>query len=286
MTAGISTRVPAIAALVAVALLATATLTLAASNGPAAKPTVPSAEPEVATLVVPDVRRQAYVFAKGALEQSGFAWKVGGSVQGYSVNVVASQTPAPGTRVIADGAPIVTLTLARNPSYTQEGLPENASPYAGRPVRLVTARKPAAAPARQAAAAPKPAAKPKALNAPKPAKAKRVAKAKAKPASRKPAFAVPGAPAEPLDEITLVQRAKALATWLEANPTPSAKTLDHWLYQHNWIVTGASFGWSGGAEALATLIAVDRRAQELWGVGGRSEDLARRTLARVESRSR
>lgn len=283
MTAGIFARVPAMAVFVTVALLATATFTLAAnSTGSAPKPATPSAEPELATLVVPDVRRQAYVFAKGALEQDGFAWKVSGSVQGFSVNVVASQAPAPGTRVIADGAPIVTLTLERNPSYAQEGMPENASPYPGRPVRLVP-KKASPAPARQAAAAPKPAAKPKPLNAPK-AKAKPAVKPK--PVDRKPAFTVPGAPAEPLDEITLVQRAKELAAWVEANPTPSARRVDHWLYQHQWIVTGASFGWSGGAEALTALIAVDRRVQELWGVGARSEQLARSTLARVEPRSR
>jgi hypothetical protein len=274
-------RVPALAVFVLVAVLATATLTLAATtNGSAPQPVVPSAEPEQAFLVVPDVRRQAYVFAKGTLEQAGFAWKVGGAVQGFAVNVVASQTPAPGTRVIALGAPIVTLGLARNPAYKEEGLPENASPYAGRPPQVVGVRKPAPTPAKAAAAAPKPkpaAAKPKPLNAPKPA---------AKASSRKPAFLVPGAPAEPLDEIPLTQRAKELGVWLEAHPTRTVQTVDHWLYQHNWIVTGAAFGWSGGAEALRTLISVDRRAQELWGVGERSESLVRRTLAVVEGKTR
>ena len=289
MSPGIFTRVPAIAALVTVALLATATLTLAAtSTGPTAKPTVPSAEPAVATLVVPDVRRQAYVFAKGALEQSGFAWKVTGSVQGYAVNVVASQTPGPGTRVIADGAPLVTLSLTRNPAFKQEGMPENASPYAGRPVRLVGA-KPAAKPAKAAASAPKPAAKPKPINAPKPAakpKPASTSAAKPKQAVRKPAFTVAGAPKEPLDEIPLAQRAKELRTWLEGQERPTPTAVDYWLYQHNWIVTGATFGWSGGAEALKTLIAVDQRVQQLWGMGGRSEALARSALRTVSARQR
>jgi hypothetical protein len=62
--------------------------------------------------------------------------------------------------------------------------------------------------------------------------------------------------------------------------------VDHWLYQHNWIVTGARFGWSQGAEALRTLILVDRRVQELWSVGARSERLARQALTDVEKRSR
>ena len=278
-------RVPALAVFVLVAVLATATLTLAATtNGSAPQPVVPSAEPEQAYLVVPDVRRQAYVFAKGTLEQTGFAWKVRGAVQGFAVNVVASQSPAPGTRVIAQGAPIVTLGLARNPAYKEEGLPENASPYAGRPPQVVGVKKPAPAPAKAAAAAPQPkpkakpaAAKPKPLNAPKPA---------AKASARKPAFLVPGAPSEPLDEMPLAQRAKELAAWLEAHPTRTVESVDHWLYQHNWIVTGAAFGWAGGAEALRTLLSVDRRAQELWGVGERSESLVRRTLAVVEGKTR
>jgi hypothetical protein len=287
MNAGILARVPAVAVLVTVALLATATLTLAATSTGSAPAVVPSAEPEIATLVVPDVRRQAYVFAKGSLEESGFAWKVTGSVQGYAVNVVASQTPAPGTRVIADGAPIVSLGLARNPSYKQEGLPENASPYAGRPVRLFSVKTPLATPAQAAAAAPKPAAKPKPSSAPKPAAKPKPLNAPKpaatqKPTSRKRAFSVPGAPNEPLDEIPLAQRAKQLSAWLDAHPKPTSAAVDHWLYQHNWIVTGASFGWAGGVDALRTLVAVDRRVQELWGVGARSEAVARTALRNVE----
>lgn len=270
-------RMPALAVLVVVALLATATLTLAATTtGSPAKRAVPAAAPEQAFLVVPDVRRQAYVFAKGALEQAGFAWKVSGSVQGYAVNIVASQTPAPGTRVIADGAPIVTVGLSRNAAYKQEGLPENSSPYAGRPARFVAAKKPAPAKAAlKSAAKPKPAVTPKPLNAPSPA-------AKPKPASRKPAFSAPGAPPEPLDEITLTERAKRLSTWLDAHRTPTPRAVDHWLYQHTWIVTGAVFGWSGGEEALRTLVTVDRRVQKLWGIGARSEAVARKALANVE----
>ena len=61
--------------------------------------------------------------------------------------------------------------------------------------------------------------------------------------------------------------------------------MDRWLYQHNWIVTGAGFGWSSGAAALRTLIAVDQRIQRLWGVGAQSEKIARLTLAEVEARS-
>ena len=77
-----------------------------------------------------------------------------------------------------------------------------------------------------------------------------------------------------------------LAAWVEAHPKGSPAAVRHWLYQHTWIVTGARFGWSTGAEALRTLIAVDRRVQKLWRLGGRSEVVARNALAFVEQRSR
>ena len=278
MTAVSFARVPTIAAIVVVAMLATTTLTLAASsNGPVPVETAHT-EVEQPFLVVPDVRRQAYVFAKGSLEQAGFAWRVSGPVRGFAANMVSSQAPAPGTRVVADGAPIINLQLSRNSSYEQQGLPENASPYKGRPVKLlVTKRKvraalpPATTPAPTAAPVAKPATKPKRAT---------------KPALRKPAFAVSGAPVEPSDEMTLTARAKQLDAWLKTHETRSPRNVNHWLYQHNWIVTGAGFGWSGGAEALRVLIQVDERAQKLWGVGGKSEQVARRTLAEVKARLR
>ena len=250
-------RGPWVAALAAGFLLATAAWTAAAARtAPAAQGAAPQAEKPMA-LVVPDVRHQVYVFAKGALEQSGFAWRVEGNAQGYAANLVVGQSPAAGARVVADGKPLVLLVLARNPAYKQEGKPENASPYAGRPARLV-----AAAAERRAAAAPA-----------------------AKPAARPAAFAAPGAPREPLTEIPLAQRAKELAAWLERHPAPTTTNVNHWLYQHSWIVTGAQFGWWRGAEALKTLVEVDRRAQQLWGLGGKSEQVARRALADVRAKA-
>jgi hypothetical protein len=293
MTAGIFARVPRLAVLVVGALLATATLTLAAtstvSTPPAVAPT-PVSEPD--PLVVPDVRHQAYVFAKGTLEEGGFAWRVEGSVKGFAANVVASQSPAPGTKliadgtptIVADGTPTIVLRLERNASYAQEGSPEDVSPYAGRPARVLGAVVPHKVAKPKTAKSAKP---PKAVAAPvtsKPAPAKATA---AKPAARrKPAFAESGAPAEPLDEITLVSRATELDAWVDSHRQRTPAAVNHWLYQHNWIVTGASFGWSGGAQALKKLIATDLRLQRLWGVGARSEQLARRTLAAVEAKSR
>jgi hypothetical protein len=276
MTAGIFARVPTIAVIVVAALLATATLTLAATKtGAAPAPATPTAAAEPATLVVPDVRNQAYVFAKGTLEQSGFAWKVVGSVQGYAANVVSVQTPAPGTRVIADGAPIISLSLARDSSHKQEGVPENEAPYVGTPVRLLVPKRAA----HPRAAAVKPARKP----ALKPAVKPTVKSATKVP--RTPAFRVSGAPSEPLDEISLPSRAQQLDRWLDSHRQPTQAAVEHWLYQHNWIVTGASFGWSGGVEALRALVAVDRRVQKLWGVGARSERLARAALTRAKARA-
>ncbi len=80
---------------------------------------------------MPDVRNQAFVFAKGTLADAGFAWRVVGSVHGYAANIVVSQSPAAGTHVIDTGAPLVTLTLKRNGSYTEAGDAADTSPYPG-----------------------------------------------------------------------------------------------------------------------------------------------------------
>jgi hypothetical protein len=103
---------------------------------------------------------------------------------------------------------------------------------------------------------------------------------------RTAAFHVQGAPEEPLDEITLPARARRLAAWLTSARGPTAANQRHWLYQHAWIVTGATFGWWQGAEALRVLIRVDRRVESQWGIGYRSEAAARRALAAVEARAK
>jgi hypothetical protein len=120
-----------------------------------------------------------------------------------------------------------------------------------------------------------------------------VAKPAAKPVTstassqaRPPAFLVAGAPKEPLDEISLPQRARALDSWLASHQRPTNKNVKYWLYQNEWIVTGARFGWWHGADALQTLIRVDRRAQSLWGVGSKSASVAAGALSEVKARSR
>jgi hypothetical protein len=290
-------------------LLATAGLTSAASKQqtdpaatPQAAPTTPAAP--AATLVVPTVRGQAYVFAKGILEDSGFAWKVTGGVNGFAANLVAEQSPAPGTRLVDTGAPTITLRLDRNVKYAEEGVPENFAPFGGtRVLRPGAAKPPAAKPAarpkktrpaakRPKAVAKKPAAKrPKAV-AKKPAakrpavKAKPKSKPQVKKAARPAAFNVPGAPKEPLNEMPLPRRARLLEAWVAKNPRPTDANVAHWLYQHAWIVTGAKFGWWRGAEALRILIAVDGRVISNWGLGTRSRTAARAALAEVKAKSR
>ena len=104
------------------AFLTAVPFTFAAERHPAAAPKAPlrPAGRALSTLIVPNVRGQAYVFAEGTLEDAGLAWHVAGG-NGFSVNT---------------GAPLVTLTLKRNRRYPQHGSPENKSPYRGTAVRL------------------------------------------------------------------------------------------------------------------------------------------------------
>jgi PASTA domain len=116
------------------------------------------------TMIVPDVTRQPYVFAKGILVDAGFAWRVVGSVQGYAVNTVASQSPAPGTRVVDTGAPTIELTLSKNARYKPAGEPEVTAPYPGTPLRFADLALGTSTPT------PKPRTKSHATTKPKPAK--------------------------------------------------------------------------------------------------------------------
>ena len=246
---GRSPRVVAVGAIVCV--LASGTIAFAAGQhapDPGAKASRAPAQPPV--LVVPDVRGQAYIFAKGMLEDAGFAWRVTGDVGGYAANSVASQTPLPGSRVYDTGSPAVTLTLERNASYAEAGAPENTSPYSGTPVELVGGASAASAP------------------------------------GRPPAFDVPGAPRESTDQPSLPERAKRLAAWVETHRKRTRANVAHWKYEHAWIVAGARFGWWRGAEALETLIRVDGRVDALWGIGSKRQAATKRVLAEVREASR
>jgi PASTA domain len=117
--------------------LAMTAISFAAERQLAVAPTSASQLPATPlTLVVPDIRREAFVFAKGQLQDSGFAWKVVGGAPGYPANIVVSQSPAPGTRLIDTGSPLITVTLQRNKQSGPKGEPEDTSPYAPTAVRL------------------------------------------------------------------------------------------------------------------------------------------------------
>ena len=281
-------------------LLATGTLTYAAGRqlGTKAPKAQTSAVTPRPTLVVPDVRGQAFVFAKGILEDSGFGWRVTGGVQGYATNVVATQQPAPGTHVQDTGAPMLKLTLRRG-AYGQDGQPEDTAPYSGTSVVLeksaaAAAKKPAAAAKKPAAAAKKSIVRKtvakravkRSRRAAAKARRKLVARKHVSARARRAAFTLAGAPKEPLDEIPLPQRADRLAHWIDSRPQRTTTNVQHWLYQHAWIVTGAGFGWSHGDDALMKLIAVDGQVERIWGMGYRSEAVARATLAEVRRRER
>jgi PASTA domain len=291
-------HLPRVAVLVLVGLAMTATLTYAAGRklSSSSHKTTTTAAPKP-PLTVPSVTGQAFVFAKGTLEDAGFSWRVLGSVHGYAANLVASQSPAAGTRVLDNGAPLISLTLKRNPSYPQDGQAEDSSPYQAsslEPADLAAAVGPehpatTPAPATTTTTAPAvtttPDATTQATTTTSAADTAPGAKAKW-PQNRPPAFVVPGARKEPLDEMPLTNRAQLLLTWLGSHPAKTNANVQRWLYQNEWVVTGAKLGWWHGADALTTLIAADRRAQKLWGIGSKSASIAMQALTEVRSRSK
>ena len=79
-------------------LIAGGTLVLAADHAPIDRPSLVAVSPPTntqATLTVPDVTGQAYVFAKGILQDHGFAWHVTGPVMGYAANTSRCRHPRP-----------------------------------------------------------------------------------------------------------------------------------------------------------------------------------------------
>lgn len=118
---------PRVLAVATAGLLVSATISLAADKpATATKPKTHSTKQQQ-VMVVPNVTGQLFVFASGSLEDAGFGWKVRGSVGGYQSNLVVSQSPKAGTRVVDTGEPTITLELVRK--GTQVGTPQNRSPY-------------------------------------------------------------------------------------------------------------------------------------------------------------
>ena len=103
-------------------------------------PAVPSGSGSTTAsiLLVPDARGQAYVFAKTALEEAGFAWRVTGSVRGYAANLVTSQSPAPGQR----GSVYEALTGRPTRSYLQIFRPGDGKNLSPEPGPLISQARP------------------------------------------------------------------------------------------------------------------------------------------------
>jgi hypothetical protein len=293
MAARFTALIPRLLALTVIWLLGAATWTLAAD-----KKVTPSETGAAATkvtrpdvLTVPDVRGKAYVFAKGILQDAGLAWRVRGAVQGYAANAVVWQSPSPGSRVIDNGAPAVSVRLSKNSAYGERGLPENESPYLGTRVVYLSdwqkAHEQAVETTTAATTTAPSTTAPSTTTAPAttttPPTTTTEPEPPAEPETRKPDFTVAGAPPEPADEITLPQRARLLQRRMDAMQKPTKRLVNHWLYQHSWIVTGARFGWHDGAEALRILIKVDQSLERRFDFGARSEAVARRALAFVEA---
>jgi PASTA domain-containing protein len=284
MAARLTALLPRLLALTVIWLLGAATFTLAAEKKPS-QPTAAASEPaQPAVLVVPDVRGKAYVFAKGILQDAGFAWRVNGSVQGYAANVVLRQSATPGARVVDNGAPIVLLKLAKNKLYGERGLPENDAPVHG--TRLVTLSDWRKEHSQTTSTTSTTTATTTTATTTEQTTTTAPTTTAEAPKTRKPDFVVPGALAEPADEMPLPERARKLAHRMASASKPTPRLVNFWLYQHAWIVTGARFGWHDGAEALRILIKVDESLQRRWDFGARSERRARQALAEVEAKAK
>src|SRR6185437_15312010 len=175
MALRIATRLPRLVIVGVVLLLASATLAVGAAKRLTAVPQGAPAPVSAPTLVVPDLSGQAFVFAKGTLEDTGFAWHV-------------------------TGPPTIIVKLARTP-YPEKGEPEDISPYVGTPVQPIRLASTIVTPATPVPAAPR-GAEQKAPTAAKPPTTK-AAPQSAAPTERPVAFVLAGAPKEPLKEMPL-----------------------------------------------------------------------------------
>jgi hypothetical protein len=96
----------------------------------------PVAPARPATLIVPDLCGQPYVFVKGILQDGGFAWAVQ-SDGGWSGDVVVWQSPIPGTAVLDTGTPLIRLAVKTDAAHARSGVAQRRSPYPASPARVV-----------------------------------------------------------------------------------------------------------------------------------------------------
>ncbi len=269
---GVQVTLGRVVTLIVIAALASIALTIVLSNGGSSESKHRTKTIAPPSKTVPGVVGQPYVFAEGTLQEHGFGWKVAGRVAGWSEAIVASQDPVGGTEVIDTGAPLVILRLSKPKGYVTQGTPQNSSPYAGTKILYS-----------DGSSGNQPTTTYRTTTTQTTSTSTTTSTTTSGTKKRPPAFTVAGAKPEPLDEIPLPQRARELSAWLDSHSAPSAANEKYWLFQHAWIVTGARFGWWHGAQALETLIAVDRRVEQLWGVGSKSEAEARSALEFVRA---
>ncbi len=86
--------------------------------------------------------------------------------------------------------------------------------------------------------------------------------------------------------MSLPERAQQLSDWVADLDKLTPAALDHFTYQHAWIVTGAEFGWWAGAEALEIVIQADEQLQQELGTGKKYEAIARAALAEVRQKAK
>jgi hypothetical protein len=94
---------------------------------------------------------------------------------------------------------------------------------------------------------------------------------------------LPDGKRERVGELALPRRAALLLAYVRTHRRPTTQVVKHWLVQHAWITTGARFGWWHGDQALQTLIRADNVVEARWGIGYRSEAVAREALAFVRA---
>ena len=273
---GVQVTLGRVVTLIVIAALASIALTIVFTNNDSSESKHKTRTFTTPSKSVPGVVGQPYVFAEGTLQEHGFGWKVAGSVAGWAGATVASQDPVGGTEVLDTGAPLVTLRLKKSKGYVTEGTPENSSPYAGTKIMLPAG---STGTGQSTTSAQTTTTGTFSTTTVKTTPKSTTSQAK----TRARAFTIAGAKPEPLDEIPLPQRAKNLNSWLDSHRQASNTNESYWLFQHAWIVTGAKFGWWHGAQALETLIAVDKRVEALWGIGSKSEAEARAALEFVHA---
>ena len=190
---------------------------------------------------VPDVRGQAYVFAKER-------WRSAASPGGSSARWPATP-PTPSSRRRRRPVP-GSSTPACPRSCSASSAASTPRREAGERIALHGHEDPLPPPdggSEGQARGAKPKAKSKPVAKPK---TKPRAKPKPKVTSARPAaFPVARRPRRPQDELALPERARRLEQWLRTHSKPTNANVQHWLYQHEWLVTGARFGWWRGAAA-------------------------------------